>query len=98
MHSEATIIAQARERERRYLAGIRNHPRSPRRFDDFLLYLEDNMLDLRALAEVRGLDFKRCAEDYIETVIRRWRKHVRNGDASATKLHKALNDILATLL
>ncbi len=97
MHKEDAIIAQARERERRYLASIKAHPASPRRFDDFLLYLEDNLLDLRALAEVRGLDFKRCAENYIETVIRRWRQHIRNGDASATKLRRALHDILATL-
>ena len=37
MHAEEAIIAQAREREARYIEDIKAHPNAPRRFDDFLL-------------------------------------------------------------
>jgi hypothetical protein len=53
LESESEIIAKARARERRYLASIKNHPGSPRRFDDLLLYLEDNLIDLRELTGQR---------------------------------------------
>ena len=81
--TEASIIKQARARERRYIDSIKNHPNAPRKFDDFLLYLEYCLIDLRELAKARGLDFERCAERYIDDVVEAWRKTVSKSDTSA---------------
>ena len=96
MPSEATILAQARERERRFVADIKAHPDLPSRFDDFLVYVEDNLLDIRELAMTRGLDPKVCADHYIDQVIEAWRG-MPNGEASAAQLKETLLALLATL-
>ena len=97
MRTEDAIIKQAREREQHYLDSITAHPDSPRRFGDFLLYLEDNLLDVREFAKMRGVNFQRCAETYIETVVQSWCKNVHSGDVSATKLRQKLHAILKVL-
>ena len=40
--------ARERERERCFIATIKAHPGSANRFDDFLVFVEDNLIDLRA--------------------------------------------------
>ena len=97
MPTEHAIIAQARERERRFLATTKNHPGSPRQFDDLLLYLEDCLLDLRALAKVRGFDFQQRAQIYVESVVQAWRRHIQNSEASADNLRHSLHRLLKTL-
>ena len=96
MHSEDAIIAQARERERRFITNIKAHP-GRTGFEHLLIYLEDNLLSLRELAKVRGLDFERCAEKYIDDVVEAWRRNVKNGKTSADDLRSALHAILEVL-
>jgi hypothetical protein len=96
MPSEATILAQACERERRFLAGIKAYPGLPSRFDDLLVYLEDNLLDIRELCELRGLSFKESADRYIAHVVESWRD-LRDGEATAGQLEATLRALLATL-
>jgi hypothetical protein len=95
--TEASIIKQARARERKYIDSIKAHPNAPRKFDDFVLYLEDNLLDLRELAKVRGLDFQHCAEKYIDDVVVAWRTTVSKSDTSAAQLRETLRQILEVL-
>ena len=96
MHKEATIIKEARERERRFITNIKAHP-GRTGFEHLLIYLEDNLLSLRELAKVRGLDFERCAEKYIDDVIEAWRKTVSKSDTSAAQLRETLRQILEVL-
>ena len=91
------MVSPRRLCEQRFIASVKAHPGSPRRFDDFLIYIEDNLLDLRALSQLRGLDFRRCAETYIETVIQAWRQNVQDSDASTDRLRQMLHDILEVL-
>jgi hypothetical protein len=97
MPSEAAILAKARERERRFVADIKAHPGLPSRFDDFLIYVEDNLLDIRELAAVRGLDFKERADRYIAHVVETWRNTLRDGETAAAQLEQTLRALLATL-
>jgi hypothetical protein len=89
MHKEDAIIAKARERERRYIASIQAHPGSPRSFDDLLLYIEDNVIDLKELCAIRGIDFERSAKTSIDGVVNDW-----PNKASAEQLRGILNAIV----
>jgi hypothetical protein len=93
--SEADIIAQARERERRLIADIKAHPGLPSRFEALLVYIEDNLLEIRALAAVSWLDPKRCADDYIGHIIATWRQTVRGGEAATEQLQGMLRALAA---
>jgi hypothetical protein len=52
---------------------------------------------VRELAKMRGVDFQRCAETYIETVVQSWCKNVHGGDVSAAKSRQKLHAILKVL-
>jgi hypothetical protein len=93
MRKEDTVLAKARERQRRYLASIQAHPRSPREFDDLLLYIEDAILDLKELCAIRGIDFERSAKTYIDGVVNDWRA-MKTSKTSAERLRGILTRIV----
>jgi hypothetical protein len=95
--SEAAILDRARERERRYCASVLAHSHAESGFADLLLYVEENLLDIRELAAVRGLDFGECADRYIAHVVQTWRDMIGGGDAVAEQLEETLRALLATL-
>ena len=92
MPTEASIIKQARARERRFIADIKAHP-GPGQFESLITYLEDAILDLKELCAVRGLDFQRCARTYVDNVVSEWCR-MKTGKTSAEQLRGILTAIV----
>jgi len=97
MLTEKAILERAREREKLFLANVTKRAN----FAELLIYVEDNLLDLRELTKLRGTNFQHAAEKYIEHVVEQWQQHIctRANDptVAADKLRELLIKILKAL-